>query len=179
MVESRVEAGFLVTPAETDLGDPVVTFTDQSTGASGCVIKWGDGNVTSCDSVNHTYTTSGTFSIGELVTNTYGCSDSTFRTVVIDPMPEVHLFIPNAFTPDGDGLNDIFRINKKDVTDFTLLIYARWGQLLFTTSDPGRGWDGTFNGALCPEGVYTYSVRFRDSSSGRIQDYQGYVTLLR
>lgn len=179
MKKSSIEAGFTVSPTETDLGDPVVTFTDQSVGATVCVIAWGDGTSTSCDSVHHTYTTAGTFSIRELVTNNDGCSDSSFKTVVIKPMSETKVFIPNAFTPNGDGLNDIFTVNRKDITDFTLLIYSRTGEQIFSSSDPASGWDGTFNGTLCPEGVYTYRVIFRDSSSGKTEDYHGHVTLLR
>jgi len=179
MVESRIEAGFTVAPAETDLGNPLITFTDQSAGATTCVISWGEWTTTSCDSVHHTYKTPGSFSIKELVSNQDGCSDSSFNTVVIDPTPEMKFIIPNAFSPDGDGLNDLFRINIKDITDFTLLIYSRNGEQIFSTSDPARGWDGTFKGTLCPEDVYAYRVIFRDSSSGKMQDFSGYVTLIR
>ncbi len=78
----------------------------------------------------------------------------------IDPTDTCYsdIFIPNAFTPNADLLNDKFEIHPFLINNFKLSIYNRWGQLLFTTEDPYDWWDGTFNGNLVPEGAYYYVI---------------------
>ena len=90
--------------------------------------------------------------------------------------------IPNAFTPNGDGVNDYFyprQMLTRGMTTFSMNIYNRWGQLIYqTTSIDGRGWDGNFNNIQQPEGVYVYIIdaTFQD---GQTEHHQGNVTLLR
>jgi gliding motility-associated-like protein len=87
-------------------------------------------------------------------------------------------FIPNAFTPNGDGLNDLYNIITDGTTEFRLNIYNRWGQQLFTTNDPTVGWDGTFEGTPEEMGVFIYTLEliFKNGVS-RIS--QGNITLIR
>ena len=93
-----------------------------------------------------------------------------------------YMNIPNVFSPNGDGVNDYFfprQLLSKGLTTFTMNIYNRWGELIFTTSSTdGRGWDGRFNDVVQPEGVYVYSIdaTFID---GEKEHHQGNVTLLR
>lgn len=94
------------------------------------------------------------------------------------------LFIPNAFTPDMSGLNDLFRpvFRDEEPEIYTLRIYNRWGQEIFESSDPGQGWDGTMKGAECPGDVYVYIIEYQvsqaDQSSG-MQVKKGNFLLLR
>jgi gliding motility-associated-like protein len=95
---------------------------------------------------------------------------------------DCYIDMPNAFTPDGDNLDDYFFPRQwlsKGVTSFKLLVFNRWGQEIFnTTNISGRGWDGRFNGVDQPVGVYVYTIeaKFKDGTS---EKKQGNVTLLR
>ena len=95
---------------------------------------------------------------------------------------DCYMNIPNAFTPNGDGVNDYFYPRQyltRGLTEFTMNIYNRWGELIFQTSTlDGRGWDGRFNNVDQPEGVYIYMIDavFKD---GQKEHHQGNVTLLR
>ena len=75
------------------------------------------------------------------------------------------IFIPNAFTPNADGLNDIFLPVSTDLQAYDLQVFDRWGQLIFATTDPAKGWDGTLEGRLVHTGVYTYKVGYMTSCS--------------
>jgi gliding motility-associated-like protein len=109
--------------------------------------------------------------------NEFGCRDTAYVRIGIDySMSE---WLPSAFSPNGDGLNDVFRV--KDLKFRTLQefrIYNRWGQEVFSTTNPGRGWDGTFNGTPADPGVYHYIIRV-GRPDGTMQRYKGDVTLLR
>lgn len=116
------------------------------------------------------------------VTDNNGCKN--IATVTLIPC-DVELLIPNAFTPNGDGLNDEFGpIAPPDMqlANYIMLIYNKWGQLLYETKDITKGWDGTFKGNLCPMDVYTYVIIYdlpsfyRDPQPRRIQ---GSATLVR
>lgn len=87
--------------------------------------------------------------------------------------------VPNAFTPNGDGMNDIFRIaNLNYETLLEFKVFNRYGALIFETQDPQHGWDGTYNSQLCDIGVYYYviSVVMPDGAS---KVFKGDVTLIR
>ena len=90
--------------------------------------------------------------------------------------------IPNAFSPNGDGINDYFLprpLLARGLVSFTMTIYNRWGQVIFESGNTeGRGWDGKLNGLEQPEGVYVYLIEatFKD---GQMEKHQGNVTLLR
>ncbi|HEY0977523.1 MAG TPA: gliding motility-associated C-terminal domain-containing protein [Flavobacteriales bacterium] len=89
------------------------------------------------------------------------------------------LVMPNVFSPDHDGMNDLFRpVRWSGITGYALRIYNRWGQLLFTTSSLLSGWDGTANGSICPEGTYFWEVTHGDAQGG-LQRLAGHLTLLR
>jgi gliding motility-associated-like protein len=107
-----------------------------------------------------------------------GCSTSDSVWVKND----CYINLPNAFTPNGDGVNDYFfprQLLTNGVTSFSMNIYDRWGEQIFTTtSTDGRGWDGKFNNVDEPEGVYIYIIDI-SFKNGQNQHYQGNVTLLR
>lgn len=89
------------------------------------------------------------------------------------------LLIPNAFTPNGDGLHDYFKIaniTNEKLIDFK--VFNRWGTIMFRTTDPLEGWDGTNKGQAQPMGVYGYVIRI-GYADGNVDTYKGTVTLLR
>jgi gliding motility-associated-like protein len=109
--------------------------------------------------------------------NEYGCRDSAGVRIDIDfSMVE---YIPSAFSPNGDGRNDIFHIGKlKFQRLLEFRIFNRWGQEVFSTNDPNLGWDGRFKGADQEVGVYHYLVRI-ERPGGVSREYKGDVTIVR
>ena len=110
--------------------------------------------------------------------NEWGCRDSAEVTVNVDfNMSEC---IPSAFTPNGDGLNDVFRLcNMKYQRLIEFSVFNRWGQMVFhNTTDPKKGWDGTFNGTPQDIGVYNYLIILSRPDGTNIT-YKGEVTLIR
>ena len=91
---------------------------------------------------------------------------------------EAALFLPDAFSPNGDGINDVFKPNGSFYDNFQMIIYNRWGQSIFQTTDPGTGWDGTINSDRAPQGPYAYKVIIRDNT-GKDFIKKGSVMLLR
>ena len=106
--------------------------------------------------------------------------DSITKTLQVATF--VDLLFPNAFTPDGDDLNDSFlsKGEKSLLLEFELLIFDRWGKIVFATSDPNQGWNGKLNnnGQLLPMGVYTYLSKYRVPGLGPIEK-RGVATLIR
>jgi gliding motility-associated-like protein len=92
---------------------------------------------------------------------------------------EALLVFPNAFTPNHDGLNDIFRLKYPGlVANYQMQIFNRWGQVIFSSSDPFGGWDGNFANELQPPGTYIWIIRYTDRS-GKSQRINGSVVLIR
>lgn len=91
-----------------------------------------------------------------------GCVGIDSVYIVISEYPEECLFIPNAFTPNNDGLNDVFRaVSACPVEYFKMLIFNRWGEMIFESDDISRGWDGTKHGIPCPGDGYVYKITYR------------------
>lgn len=92
------------------------------------------------------------------------------------------LFFPTSFTPNGDGLNDVFKPTGQDILDYNLQIYNRWGELIFESDDVQFGWNGIFNGDPSPHGQYLWKCRYtgyRDKKPGFLQSMSGYLVLLK
>ncbi|MFZ4521396.1 MAG: gliding motility-associated C-terminal domain-containing protein [Bacteroidales bacterium] len=90
-------------------------------------------------------------------------------------------YIPTAFTPDGDGLNDTFKIlglPPENITQFNLQVFNRWGQVVFASRDILEGWDGKLNGGMCPEGEYIWVLFYEDNSKTRTSN-SGTIMLVR
>lgn len=106
------------------------------------------------------------------------CSGEEFTdTVTVHVVP----YIPNAFTPNGDGLNDVFRITGlpvENITRFNFEIFNRWGEMVFSTNDIMEGWDGRRKGEYCPSDVYTWVIFWEDSKKTRVTN-KGMITLVR
>ncbi|PIQ20349.1 MAG: hypothetical protein COW65_15560 [Cytophagales bacterium CG18_big_fil_WC_8_21_14_2_50_42_9] len=101
----------------------------------------------------------------------------TFSNTV-NLIQEASIFIPNAFSPNGDHLNDIFEVKGRFLAAYRMLIYDRWGQILFDSKNQNQGWDGRFNGKEIPTGTYAYRITGQDAA-GKEFTKTGTVTLLR
>lgn len=125
----------------------------------------------------HTYTDVGRFPVKLWVENQYSCPDSLIRLVRV--VPQLALYIPNAFTPDGDGLNDVFKVKGVDFASFEMKLYNRWGEVFFETTNITDGWNGNMgNGKLAPVGNYTYRVIVMDEKENT-EVYSGVFSLIR
>ncbi|MFB6455099.1 PKD domain-containing protein [Chitinophaga sp. Hz27] len=153
-----------------------VGFVNSSTGATSYLWNFGDGDTTSIANPVHQYNNTGTFTVCLTAFNPEGCTNTTCKDVssIVVPLFDV----PNAFSPNNDGINDVFLVKAFGVSKFNLKIYSRWGKLLFESTDYRKGWDGRFNGAAMPMDAYAYvlSLEFTDGTKG---SRSGSVTLLR
>jgi gliding motility-associated-like protein len=106
------------------------------------------------------------------------CEPTAMVTIYVNT--HLSLFVPTAFTPNNDGVNDYFRVKAKGVEVFKLMVYNRWGQLLFTSNDPNKGWDGFYQHELQPAGGYVYLIEYAYyGASDKILQKQGAFTLVR
>ncbi len=99
-------------------------------------------------------------------------------TIKITNHCEIKLFIPNAFSPNDDGLNEIFKVVATEIADFELLIYNRWGEKLFESNDQNKGWNGKYKNKSYPIGVYYYQIKYK-TESGETKNVFGLLHLVR
>ncbi|HRI22401.1 MAG TPA: PKD domain-containing protein, partial [Panacibacter sp.] len=155
-------------------------FTNFSLGAS--LYKWifGDGDTlltTKKDTIiTHIYNASGIYNACLVSFNNFGCSDTTCQQVQAIIVPVVD--VPNALTPNGDGINDFVRVKGFGIQKMNWRIYNRWGTLIFQTTDQNQGWDGKYKGAIQPQEVYVFvlDITYSDGTNAR---KKGDITLLR
>lgn len=170
---------FIVSPAITDICNPTISFTDQST--DGYLIQYEFdeiGAVSSDKNPTYDYTASGTFNPIQIATNEFLCKDTSRMTVIIYPNA---VFIPNTFTPDGNEFNGVFNaVVALENYGWELKVYNRWGELVFFSNDPKIGWDGTYNGQLVQSGLYVYRFRYINCENQDIWlEEKGHVNLMR
>tara|TARA_R110002051_G_C8698251_1_gene494006 strand:+ start:634 stop:1188 length:555 start_codon:yes stop_codon:yes gene_type:complete len=107
-----------------------------------------------------------------------GCvGDTSYYTVKVEECSPF-LYIPNSFTPDGDGVNEVFQVEGSPGIEFHLIIFNRWGEVIFESYNISDYWDGTYKKLQCQEGVYIYSVR-HVTPPHKVNLFVGHVTLLR
>lgn len=170
-------SAFETTPEVVSMKNPKVNFHSTSAGES-LSFLWntGDGITYSDSAFTHTYADSGYYQASLTVINKYGCPDVFEKTIFISP--RYMLRIPNAFTPNGDGLNDEFKVNGNGVKEFRINIYNRWGALVYTSNDINESWKGETSGNKTLPGSYIYHIFFRDEND-EVSEYQGSFFLMR
>ena len=127
-------------------------------------------------SFSHLYDVSGKYPITLIVQNQFNCYDTVSKIVTISP--DFAVYVPNAFTPTEDRLNETFQPVVRGVKLFRLWIYDRYGHEVFTSMDPLLGWDGTRGGVECEQGTYTWKIVVT-SMEGEKKEMVGGVLLLR
>lgn len=205
ITDCPVEPDFITIEHSTDscLQNPVV-FSINSNLLIENIIEWnfgdpnsGTNNTSLLSSPTHTFSDTGTYTVSCIVE--INCSepptpnnpittpcfyvDTIYTQVTIirceEPEPECTVYLPNAFSPNGDGINDRFQaISLCELEDYNLSIFNRWGQLIYNTNIIGDKWDGTYRQLNCETGVYVYIIRYRFASESA-QIKKGNVTLLR
>ncbi len=174
-------ADFMFSPSEPENGEEVF-FYNLSTGEniSNFVWNFGDGHSSYVEEPSHAYhlTESEMMTVHLTVTNSDGCSDDTIQVVPVED--NFAFFVPNSFTPNNDGKNEIFLPRVNDVTNYELIIYNRWGELIFYTNNPEIGWDGFIEGKPAPEGVYVWRIHYaKIGTPDEMMVRNGNVTLIR
>ena len=173
ILKERPLAEFSLYPRETSISEPIVYVNDQSLFANYYEWSFGDSsNVSFAMDTYHEYQEAGTFDIILYVENEFGCKDSAISKVII--YPEFELYIPNAFTPDGDDINDSFLCKGYGIDRYSISILNRWGQLVFSSNDINKAWDG--KNAI--NGVYVYRIEIIDLI-GKLHFFEGEISMLR
>ncbi|HOZ87225.1 MAG TPA: gliding motility-associated C-terminal domain-containing protein, partial [Bacteroidia bacterium] len=122
----------------------------------------------------HLFSAPNTFPVVLVVRNSWGCVDTVIKQVLIED--EIGLYVPNVFTPNSDGLNDLFQPKGTGIVKYSLEIFDRWGARVFISNDFYKGWDGTYKGELCKMDTYIWMIRIT-GKTGKPQKYQGHVTM--
>ena len=176
-----VIASFGVDHITTSVIDPEFHFTNNSQNATDYTWYFGDGSTSSVTNPTHSYGDDPAVYHVELVaTNNSGCADTA--TIVVEVVDELIYYVPNCFTPDGDEFNNVFFpvfSSGFDPQSYTLLIFDRWGEVIFESHNVDVGWDGTYHNELCKEGVYTWKIVIKERNKDKRRDIVGHVTLLK
>jgi gliding motility-associated-like protein len=168
------EADFTASTFTVNLPSEPVKFTNMTVGGAGYRWEFGDGTFTTAANPSKQYTEVGFYTVTLTARNEYNCSDTVAKQIVV--IKEV--LVPTAFTPNGDRLNSTFRLVTDGVTEYDLMIFNRWGEMIFRTVDLNSGWDGTFNGKPCQQDAYVWKAKIK-FFDGRTFDKTGSITLLR
>lgn len=178
------EASFYASKEKLTLLDTEVAFTNTSINANAYVWNFGDfsDNTTEENPIHEFDNTVGrTYQVTLYAYNDdRTCSDTAKQIITIED--ELIYFVPNAFTPDGDNLNNIFKpifAAGHDPYNYHLSIFNRWGEIIFESYNAEVGWDGTLRQDLVQDGVYVWSIEFKERASGKLIKEQGHVTLLQ
>ena len=140
--------------------------------------QWSNSNTSSEPAPDHIYTHSGIYTVHQTVISDFGCTDSTSHMVSIQK--PFYFYVPNCFTPDGDGINEIWLPQGEgvDESNYDCYIYDRFGRLVFHTDNLRQGWDGTENGKKLPLGTYVYVIQ-TSTMDNVPKEYVGTVTILK
>lgn len=176
-------ASFTAGPQPTTILSPVIQFNDASINAATWLWSFGDMTPPSTSTNQNptfTYTEPDCYQVILEVTSADGCIDDTSMDVCIDP--DVIIYVPNAFTPTEDGLNDVFIpvMQGIDPDNYEFWVFDRWGNMIFYTDDINEGWNGCVLGSneLCQIDTYVWKIKCRDILDKR-HDLIGHVNLIR
>ncbi len=179
----KLEAKFVTDPNVITMPETQIKFTDQSIGTV-VANKWIFPDYITENRKEAYYTSrrdDDSIQVILIVEDTNTCQDTTIQVI---PVRLGEIWIPNVFMPDskdGNHDNEIFKVVTFEVTDFEIHIYSRAGQLVFESTDPTEGWDGTHNGVKCQGGSYVYIVKYRlpRAHNQRVETRTGSVLLVR
>lgn len=170
-------AGFVFDPLWVDIFDPEASVVNTSEDSLTCLYKLPDGTeITDCD-FDYFFGDAGEYQVIQVVANEEGCQHSVTHSIEV----RGHVFYaPNAFSPNEDGVNDLFKPVMLGVAKYELKIFNRTGEVVFSTTDPDHGWDGGAIGSehYLTSDTFVYTARVTDMR-GFNYDYQGHVSIVR
>lgn len=164
---------------------PNTTFRFENESTNGEYYQWLFDEFDLIETFDTSFTfppnTEGSYVVELYAYNQYGCADQTQMTVVVDE--EIDLYIPNSFTPDYDGINDVwlFKGTGFDSFAFSTRIFNRWGELMFESDDPTEAWTGNYKDGsnFVPDGLYFYRIHVRDTKNEIGHIFEGTITVVR
>lgn len=174
---------FKFSPNPVYMFNPNVSFSNNSSGAVSYIWNIDQGTPSFSQLENPTTILpdgeTGEYYVSLEVTSEFGCKDTSIQKIVV--MPEVIIYAPNTFTPDNDEHNQHWGIHIEgiDVTDFNLLIFNRWGEIIWESNDPSATWDGTYNGKIISQGTYSWIVRAKDLLNDGKYEFNGFINIIR
>lgn len=182
-VSVQPTADFYTDPEELTSDLLTADMINTSVGATDYTWTYGDnsGDVSYLQNPSHTFpNVAGTYEIMLVATNAGGCTDTVVRPITMTE--ELVFYVPNTFTPDANQFNEKFQpvfTSGFDPYDYSLLIFDRWGEVIFESHNSRIGWDGTYGGNIVKDGTYIWKINFRLSISDEHQTHYGNVNLLR
>lgn len=176
IVYPKPEAEFSPYFTQVSILEPEVQFYDMSTGAMNWEWYFGDGSYSNDVNPLHAFNDTGYFAVQQIVYSNFGCSDTAIHSVYV--FGEFSFFIPNTFTPNGDAKNPTWRGYAWGAVSYDLMVFNRWGEMIFSTEDQTVEWDGTYNGVRVPDDVYVWKCIIVDSNLEE-HEYYGHVTVLK
>ena len=155
-----------------------ILFDNQTAGAVAYLWEFGDGSLADEENPFHTYELPGEYTVTLTAWNPFFVCPTTY-SLTLNIIPNGSIFTPNAFTPNGDGRNDMFLVKGEGLVEVEVLIFDRWGRLITRWNDLSQGWDGRIpGGSIAQEGVYTFLVKATTNAGENIEQ-GGTVTLIR
>ncbi|UKN00894.1 choice-of-anchor L domain-containing protein [Paracrocinitomix mangrovi] len=171
----RPEANFNILTDEP-MEDLLVSFQNTTNGGVTWYWDFGNGDNSTANSPNTTYDAAGWYDVTLIAYNIIGCSDTVTKPIYIKP--EFYFYAPNAFTPDGNRLNNNYEVSVIGATGFEFQIFNRWGELIYATTDQYFKWDGNYDGAPVQDGVLVWRAKVVDREEN-VHTFQGHITILR
>lgn len=141
-----------------------------------------NGTYYNTDTLTITWETVGTYNI-YVIRYSDGCpSDPETFTVYVKPCSNLIFWVPNTFTPNGDEYNTLWGpvfSNYDDIDLFNLVVFNRWGNLIWESNNPAGRWDGTYDLKPCLDGIYTWKIVFSTKNTDEIKEFHGFITLIK
>jgi gliding motility-associated-like protein len=159
-------------------GPVTIQFINDTVDADTFFWDFGDGSTSTAVNPSHTYTQKGKFSVRLTASRNNSCANSTIKYDLAIIQDNNYIFIPNTFTPNGDGINDLFNVTITNIKDYYIRIFNRWGQQLFESKSILNSWDGTYQGRKAPFGVYYYVIDAIGTDNAVLKR-AGYITIIR
>ncbi len=170
-------AAFMADPTTAEIGSSLISFYDQSTGATLWYWTFGDGATSTETNPTHYYEQPGQFGVVLTVSNEFGCVDSTWRWINI--LHFMTFYVPNAFSPGDDGVNDLFGPTGVGIKEINFYIYDRWGKMVFFSDHMDKKWDGKINDII-PDVTTVFTWKAQVTFSNNIkEDFSGNLVLIR
>lgn len=169
---------FNPTELEENMYESEFFMENNSIGSNGYVWDFGDGEKGFDYEPVHIYSDTGTYYITLVAYTLNNCMDTTVQGVRVTPV--ISVYVPNTFTPNGDGENDIFNLKSYGIVEdgFEMYIFDRWGTQLYYTNELNKGWDGTYKNLISQQDAYVYKIFCKDVF-GEMHEYKGHVNILK
>jgi len=170
-------AAFTITPQTVSIFEPTTSITDVSSGAISCIYSMSDGGSSTECSFDYDWTEAGIQTISQTVTNEYGCIDQVSGSLFVEGFL---FYAPNSFTPNQDGINEVWLPETTGTTSYKIEIYDRWGTLIFETDDPKVAWTGNVRKGnhYAENGVYQFHASMKDLME-QPHEFWGHIVLAR